>query len=106
LAGLALACSTRFEMVSTLAVCSGLFLLGLVSPHLFGGLAAKGSWLGFSLYSVLPNWQIFWIADAMETEKAVPGLWSYVGKAFAYCVCYSGATLMLALMLFEDRDLG
>lgn len=106
LAGLALACSTRLEMVPTLAVTSALFLLGLMSPYYFGGWAAKGSWLGSALYAATPNWQIFWLADAMETDQAIAGVWSYVGKGFAYCLCYTGATLMIALALFEDRELG
>jgi hypothetical protein len=105
LAGLALACSTRLEMVSTLAVCSGIFLLGLMAP-LFGRWADEGSGLGTVLYAIMPNWQLFWLADAMETDKAIPGVWSYVGKGFAYCLCYAGASLMVALMLFEERELG
>src|SRR5690349_7272046 len=36
LAGLALACSTRFDMIPTLAICSGFFLLGIMSDYLFG----------------------------------------------------------------------
>ena len=36
LAGLALACSTRFDMIPTLAICSALFLLGIMSDYLFG----------------------------------------------------------------------
>ena len=102
LAALALACSTRFEMVATLAICSALFLLGLMSPHLFG---REGSWWTSLLYTAVPNWQSIWVADVMETEKVVPGLWAYVGKGLVYAVCYSGATLAVALWLFEDREL-
>ena len=36
LAGLAIACSTRLDMIPTLAICSALFLLGLMSDYLFG----------------------------------------------------------------------
>src|SRR5206468_2895105 len=36
LAGLALACSTRLDMIPTLAICSGFFLLGIMSDYLFG----------------------------------------------------------------------
>ena len=36
LAGLALACSTRLDMIPTLAICSALFLVGLMSDYLFG----------------------------------------------------------------------
>ena len=36
LAALALACSTRFDMIPTLAICSAIFLLGLMSDYFFG----------------------------------------------------------------------
>src|SRR5271169_6263615 len=36
LAGLALACSTRLDIIPTLAICSALFLLGIMSDYLFG----------------------------------------------------------------------
>lgn len=103
LAGLALACSTRWEMIPTLAICSALFLLGIMSDYLFGQRAAAGSWWASALYTVIPNWQLFWLADALENQKSIP--WSYVGKALVYVVGYLGASLALALLLFEDREL-
>jgi len=69
LAGLALACSTRFDMIPTLAICSAIFLLGIMSDYLFGRPAEKGSWWASVLYTVTPNWQLFWLADALETDK-------------------------------------
>ncbi len=36
LAALALACSTRLDMIPTLAICSAFFLLGIMSDYLFG----------------------------------------------------------------------
>jgi len=104
LAGLALACSTRFDMIPTLAICSALFLLGIMSDYLFGRPAAAGSWWASVLYSVTPNWQLFWLADALETDKPTFH-WAYVGKAFAYVVAYVGAALVLAVLLFEEREL-
>ena len=104
LAALALACSTRFDMIPTLAICSAFFLLGLMSDYLFGRPADKGSWWATALYTVVPNWQNFWLADALETGKSTFH-WGYVGKAFAYVVCYVGAALAVALTLFEDREL-
>jgi hypothetical protein len=104
LAGLALACSTRFEIIPTLAICSALFLIGIMSDYLFGRPAAAGSWWGSLLYTVTPNWQLFWLADALETGQSTYHL-GYVGKAFAYAVCYVGAALSLAIVLFEEREL-
>jgi ABC-type transport system involved in multi-copper enzyme maturation permease subunit len=163
LAGLALACSTRFEMIPTLAICTGIFLLGLMSDYLFGRRAEPvwmtnlqaelnnpqltgeqktllqelvekydrnkdgrldlpeqntlsaqdrqrltraglgGRWWASVLYTIVPNWQLFWLADALEGKNRIP--WSYVGRAFAYVVGYLGASLALGLLLFEERDL-
>src|SRR6266446_6193169 len=67
LAALALGCSTRLDMIPTLAICSGLFLLGIMSDYLIGRPADKGSWWGSVLYTVTPNWQLFWITDTVNT---------------------------------------
>jgi ABC-type transport system involved in multi-copper enzyme maturation permease subunit len=104
LAAVALACSTRLDMIATLAVCSAVFMLGLMSDYLFGLPAAKGSWWASTLYSVVPNWQLFWLADALETGKS-SFHWSYVGKALGYVVFYAGAALAVAVALFDDREL-
>jgi hypothetical protein len=87
-----------------LAICSGLFLLGLMSQYLFSERAHSGSWWASVLYTVTPNWQLFWLADALDTG-AKNYYWGYVGKAFGYAVCYVGAALAVAIMLFEDREL-
>jgi len=97
----ALACSTRLDMIATLAICSALFLLGLMSDYLFG---SKGVWWASTLYSVVPNWQLFWLADALETGKST-FQWAYVGKALAYTIFYAGAALAAAVALFDDREL-
>jgi ABC-type transport system involved in multi-copper enzyme maturation permease subunit len=104
LAGLALACSTRLDVIPTLAICSGLFLLGLMSQYLFSEKAQQGSWWASTLYTVTPNWQLFWLADALDSGKTIY-FWGYVGKAFAYSVAYVGAVLAVAVVLFEDREL-
>ena len=104
LAALALACSTRFDTIATLAICSAIFLIGLMSDYLFGRPAVEGKWWASTLYSLIPNWQLFWLADALETGKSTFH-WAYVGKAFAYVVCYAGAALAAGVALFEDREL-
>jgi ABC-type transport system involved in multi-copper enzyme maturation permease subunit len=105
LAALALALSTRLDVIPTLSLCSGLFLLGLMSDHFFGRPAAEGSWWANVLYAVTPNWQLFWAVDALDTSKAKIIPWAYVGKAFTYVAAYVGAALALAMMMFEDREL-
>ena len=104
LAALALACSTRFDMIPTLAICSAFFLVGLMSDYFFGRAADKGHWWGTILYTVIPNWQNFWLADALDSGKST-FQWGYVSKALAYVVCYVGAALAVAVSLFEEREL-
>src|SRR5579859_2706348 len=79
LAAIALACSTRFDTIPTLAICSAFFLLGLMSDYFFGRPAAHGSWWASTLYSVTPNWQLFWLADAINLGKSTFH-WDYVAK--------------------------
>jgi len=104
LASIALACSTRFDTIATLAICSAVFLVGLMSDYFFGKPASHGVWWASTLYSLIPNWQLFWLADAIETGKSTFH-WDYVGKALGYAVCYVGAALAVGTLLFEEREL-
>jgi ABC-type transport system involved in multi-copper enzyme maturation permease subunit len=104
LAAIALACSTRLDTIPTLAICSAFFLLGLMSDYFFGRRAEAGSWWASALYTVVPNWQFFWLADALDMGKST-FQWGYVGKAFVYVVGYAGAALAFATALFEEREL-
>lgn len=100
ISAIALACSTRLEMIPTLAICTGVFLLGLMSDYLFG---RNTAWWSQLLHTVTPNLALFWMADALEKGRTIP--WNYVVKAFVYVAAYLGAALCAALMLFEDREL-
>jgi len=103
LTALALACSTRLELLPTLAICSAVLFLGLMSDWLFLERVEGGSWWASILYTVTPNWQNFWLADVLEGDGTIPT--RYIGQAFGYLVGYVGATLSVALWLFEDREL-
>ena len=103
LAALATACSTRLELMATMAICSGFFLLGLMSYYLFGRAAQAGSWWSSVVYTALPNWQLFWMSDALNEGKGIP--LSYVARSLGYTLAYVGAALTVALALFEDREL-
>ncbi len=104
LAAVAIACSTRLDTIPTLAICSAVFLLGLMSDYFFGRRAEMGSWWASALYTIVPNWQLFWLADALDMGKSTFH-WGYVGKAFVYVVGYAGASLAVATALFEEREL-
>jgi ABC-type transport system involved in multi-copper enzyme maturation permease subunit len=63
-----------------------------------------GKWWATILYTVTPNWQLFWVADALDSDKST-FQWGYVGKAFGYMLGYVGAVLAMAIVVFEDREL-
>ncbi|MDD5139718.1 MAG: hypothetical protein PHY43_05585 [Verrucomicrobiales bacterium] len=104
LAAVAIACSTRLDTIPTLVICSAVFLLGLMSDYFFGRRAETGEWWASALYTIVPNWQLFWLADALDMGKSTFH-WGYVGKAFAYVAGYAGASLAVATALFEEREL-
>lgn len=103
LTALALACSTRLEILPTLAICSGILFLGLMSDWLFLEKSENGVAWAKLLYTVIPNWQNFWLADVLSQKESIPV--GYIGHAFGYLIGYVGATLTVALWLFEDREL-
>jgi len=100
---LAVAFSSRFNIVVTLSACIGIFLLGLVSDYAFGRFAETQLWAKIGRYLV-PNLQIFWISDAIYEGSQVPLKYVVIG-AF-YALCYTTAILALAIAFFQRRQVG
>jgi ABC-2 type transport system permease protein len=103
MAALAVALSTRFNIVVTLSACVGMFLLGLVSDWVFGGLAKSHLWAKIC-YFALPNLQIFWISDAIYEGSTIP--FKYILITATYAICYTAGILALAVALFQKRQVG
>lgn len=121
---IAAALATRIGIVANLTVCSLLFLLGLISKFISKNWAqGTGAdsifyWLPVEIAEpvanafktvcgavarlFLPDWQYFWMADALASHTQVPA--SYVIYAFIYCTLYAGAWSVLAIALFHDRE--
>jgi len=104
-AAIAVACSTRIDMIPTLSVCSALFLLGLMSDYLFRKGATDGLFLYSTLYTIVPNWANFWVSDIMEYYGQIKGLLVYTLRVGLYTFSYIGAALLIAAGLFENREL-
>lgn len=58
-------------------------------------------WTG---YAILPNFQIFWLADAITQSHLIPR--EYVLRAIGYGAMYIGVALSLAVILFQRREVG
>jgi len=100
---LAVAFSTRFNIVITLTACICVFMLGLISDYIFGRFAAH-SHLANIAWTVLPNLQTFWISDAIYEGSAIP--FKYITLAAGYCGAYTAAILAAAIAIFQRRQVG
>ena len=76
-----------------------------MSDYLFGRHATgeDGALWAKVAYAISPNWQLFWLADALEEQKSIP--LSYILNATLYLISYLGALLALSLLFFQDREL-
>ena len=95
--------ATRLDMVSNLCVSSVLFALGLMSNYLFQPEVGTLSLVKSVFYALLPNWQIFWLADALATRKNIP--LEYLGYAAIYVLLYIGLCSMWAVLVFRDKEI-
>ena len=102
LAAIALALITRLDLVPTLAVCTVIFLVGLMTDYVLGT-AAKSSPLIALAYNLIPDWQHFWLADALSGEgTTIP--WRYVGQVGIYATFYLIGSLSLGIVAFHNVE--
>ena len=100
---LATALSTRLPLVGNLMVCGVIFVIGLMSDYLLGRHAA-GNWFAAAAYAAVPNWQLFWVADALAAGQPIP--WQYVALGAGYIFLFVAFFTALAVVLFTDREVG
>ena len=96
------ALATRIELVSNLTICTVIFLLGLVSKFFVLQWVGEGFLASF-LRALLPNWQYFWMADALAARQVIPV--SYLLWALLYVLFYIAFWTLLALAFFNEREL-
>lgn len=104
MAVLAVGFSARFDVVPSMCLCSLFFFLGLVSSYFFGReYSIPGvNFLASLIYAAIPNWQFFWMADAMAVNRTIPT--RYVGWCFAYALIYSTVITVWAVVFFQNRE--
>jgi ABC-type transport system involved in multi-copper enzyme maturation permease subunit len=100
------AISTRMPMVVNMVSCLAIFVIG----HLTQALVDSGSlrlelveFMARMFATILPALEVFNIQAAIATGSEVPK--SYLLYALLYTLAYAGMAILLAFILFEDRDL-
>ena len=106
LTAISVAISTRLPMMANLIICAAIYVLGHLVPMLANSALGQIEQVGFIaglLAAVLPVLEHFNIYAAIATGGHVP--LAYLGLAGIYCLLYSCLAMLVALLLFEDRDL-
>ncbi|MBR4255454.1 MAG: ABC transporter permease [Lentisphaeria bacterium] len=97
------ALATRMEIVGNLMVCLILFLIGMVLHYFAAAAFGTGSVIALLCTSLVPNWQLFWMADALSNRVVIPV--SYFAWTLVYSVLYAAAWTGWAFFLFQDSEL-
>ena len=106
LAAVSLAVSTRLGIVPNLIICFTVYALGHLVPLIVQSSVGKIAivrFVGQLFATILPVLEHFTIEAAVVGGVPVP--WSYLGWAALYAGLYSAVALLVALVLFQDRDL-
>ena len=106
LAAIAVAISTRLPFVPNLIICGTIYLLGHLGTRIVQSSALQLEFVAFIgklVAVVVPVLDHFNIQAAVAGGQDVPP--AYLAWALLYCALYCAAMMLLALILFEDRDL-
>jgi ABC-type transport system involved in multi-copper enzyme maturation permease subunit len=105
LVSLSVAISTRLPMLANFVICFSIYVLGHITPLIVQSQIqfAPVVFVGQFIATILPVLDHFNIQAAVAAGRPVPLV--YLLWALIYCVLYSSIAMLLALVLFEDRDL-
>lgn len=106
LASVSVAISTRLPMIVNVVSCFAIFVVGHLTPTLVQQNLEQLEFVAFMarlISTLLPSLELFNMQAAVATGIIVPP--DYLGFSLIYCVSYCTASILLAFILFEDRDL-
>lgn len=105
LASFAVAASTRLGTAATFLITVGIICMGLAADQVLRPMAEAGeSGLISFAYRIIPNFQFYWMVDALNENRSIP--LSYMWSASGYAGVYSLAVLLLAMGLYQTREIG
>jgi ABC-type transport system involved in multi-copper enzyme maturation permease subunit len=108
LAALSVAISTRLPAIANFLICFAIYVLGHLTPLLVQSQVVAQQlppvvFFGRLIATVLPVLDHFNIQASVAAGVPVP--FEYLAWSLVYCLLYSAIAMLLALTLFEDRDL-
>ncbi len=108
LGAISVAVATRLPMVVNLVICFAVFVVGNLTPMMVtqGKTVIQNEFVTFVarlIATVLPSLHSFDIYGVLARGGTVPP--NYLGVSLLYGASYAAATILVAFILFEDRDL-
>lgn len=106
MSAISVAISTRLPMVVNMVTCLAIFVVGHLTPNLVQAQVVNFELVLFMariIATVLPALDVYNIQASVATGTFVPP--DYLAWSAGYCVAYSTMAILLAFLLFEDRDL-
>jgi ABC-type transport system involved in multi-copper enzyme maturation permease subunit len=106
LAAISVAISTRLPMVVNVISCFAIYVIGHLTPVLVQAGVLRLEFVSFMarlIATIFPSLEVFNTQAAVATGSVVPP--PYLGYATVYCLAYCAIAILLAFILFEDRDL-
>ncbi len=106
LTAISVAISTRLPMVLNVVTCVAIFVVGHLTPVLVEAGFLRIEFVAFMarlIATLLPALEVFNISASVATGAMIPA--SYLLVTAVYSAAYVAAVMLLAFILFEDRDL-
>jgi hypothetical protein len=106
LVSVSVAISTRLPVIPNLMICASIYVLGHLVSMVLNSPAGEFPLVHFTgrlIAAVLPVLDHFNMESLISTEHQLP--LSYLLLVGAYSLLYSTVAMLVALLLFEDRDL-
>jgi hypothetical protein len=106
LAALSVAISTRLPMLANFTISFAIYVLGHLTPLLVQSKANEFpivEFFGRLISTVFPVLEYYDVQAGIAGDAPVPLV--YLAWMLLYTALYSGIAMLLALILFEDRDL-
>jgi len=104
--GIAVALATRLPLLANFITCFAIYVVGNLLSPLVASARENTELVGFVgklIAVVVPNLNSFNVQAAVDAGNAIPLI--YLAAAFNYLVVFVIAIWMVAMLLFEDRDL-
>jgi len=106
LTSISVAISTRLPMVVNMVTCFAIFVIGNLTPVMVQAGVLKIEYVEFMarlIATALPVLDHFNVESAISTGAPVPPV--YLAYTAAYTAAYCAVAILLAFIMFEDRDL-